>query len=398
VSKPNLFIQDYALVCPLGHDKATIASALTKGVDGIRSQAAVIEGGLVPVGEVDFSGLPEQTDYLDLKSRNTRLLQGPVNEIAASVDKAKKRYGANRIAVIMGSSTSGIAAGESAFASMLATGAWPEGFCYEQQELGAVAQFVARALGLTGPAYTVATACSSSAKVFASARRTIAAGFADAAIVGGADSLCEMTVNGFNSLQLLSSSRCLPFSANRSGITLGEGASLFLLTSEPADIALLGVGESSDAYHMTSPDPEGQGAQRAMTAALNDAALAPENISYINLHGTASILNDQAEAAGITGLFGENSVPCSSTKGLTGHMLGAAGGCEAAFLCLQLDPAFDNGLLPVHAWDGVPDPNLPNLNLVTPGQSRLTGNYPAMLSNSFGFGGSNVALLLGRSL
>jgi len=246
--------------------------------------------------------------------------------------------------------------------------------------------------------YTVSTACSSSAKVFACARRLIAAGFADAAIVGGADSLCQMTVNGFNALQLLSASPCLPFSANRSGITLGEGAALFLLTPEPADIALLGVGESSDAHHMTSPDPEGLGAQRAMTAALEDAACGPEDVMYINLHGTASSLNDQAEAVGIAGIFGEETVPCSSTKGLTGHMLGAAGGCEAAFLCLQLDPALDTGLLPVHAWDGMYDPALPRLRFVTPGMPRPTGTHPAMLSNSFGFGGSNVALLLGRAV
>jgi 3-oxoacyl-[acyl-carrier-protein] synthase-1 len=219
---------------------------------------------------------------------------------------------------------------------------------------------------------------------------------ADAAVVGGADTLCRMTLNGFQSLEALSKDQCNPFSAHRDGINIGEGAAAFLLEPEPGSIQVLGVGETSDAHHTTAPEPEGIGARDAMLQALADSELEPGEIAYVNLHGTATPLNDAMESKAMAAVFGPQT-PCSSTKGMSGHMLGATGGCEAAFLWLTLNPETNpGGLLPPHLWDGVPDPSLPSLNLV--GHGTTVGPSPrlAMLSNTFGFGGSNVSLILAR--
>jgi 3-oxoacyl-[acyl-carrier-protein] synthase-1 len=221
---------------------------------------------------------------------------------------------------------------------------------------------------------------------------------ADAAVVGGADTLCRMTVGGFAALEAMSSGLCNPFSRNRDGINIGEAAAAFLLTHEPAPVQLLGVGESSDAYHISAPDPEAGGALMAMRAALNDAALSPADISYVNLHGTGTGLNDSMEGKAVNALFGADT-PCSSTKAMTGHTLGAAAACEAAFLWLTLHPTYNpDGRLPPHLWDGDVDPSIPPLALAD-ADTRLphrTGQV-AMLSNSFAFGGSNVALVLARA-
>ncbi|HEX7969799.1 MAG TPA: beta-ketoacyl synthase N-terminal-like domain-containing protein, partial [Stellaceae bacterium] len=248
---------------------------------------------------------------------------------------------------------------------------------------------------VSGPAYTIATACSSSGKIFASAQRLIDAALCDAALVGGADTLCRLTLNGFHSLEALAADYCNPFSRNRDGINIGEGAAIFLMSREPARVALLGVGESSDAYHVSAPDPEGTGAMRAMDLALAAARLPASAIDYVNLHGTATPLNDAMEGRAAAALFG-NGIPCSSTKAMTGHMLGAAGAGEAGFLWLTLDPDFSDGALPPHLWDGAADPEIPALNLVPPATRMPITGRSAMLSNSFAFGGSNVAVVLGR--
>jgi 3-oxoacyl-[acyl-carrier-protein] synthase-1 len=205
-----------------------------------------------------------------------------------------------------------------------------------------------------------------------------------------------MTLNGFNSLELLSDKKCNPFSANRNGITIGEGASAFLMGTEEGAVQFLGAGETSDAYHLTAPNPDGSGARKAMLQALDDAGLTPSVIDYINLHGTATQLNDAMEARAVASVFGSQT-PCSSTKGMTGHMLGATGGCEAAFMWLSLNPMNNAGLLPPHVWDGVFDPALPPLNFVTAGLALPQDKPLAMLSNSFGFGGSNATLIFGRA-
>jgi 3-oxoacyl-[acyl-carrier-protein] synthase-1 len=329
-------------------------------------------------------------------SRNNRLLGVLLDELAGPLAQAIATFGRDRIAVVVGTSTSGIAEGEAALAHWLNAGQWPDSFSYGEQETGSPAAYIADRLGLSGPAYVVGTACSSSAKVFASARRLIRQGLADAAIVGGADTLCGLTVAGFSSLGAVSAEPCLPFSPHRTGISIGEGGALFLMTREPADIALLGVGESSDAHHLSAPEPEGRGACAAMGAALADAGLGVADIAYVNLHGTATQLNDAMESRAVNALFGA-AVPCSSTKALTGHTLGAAGAVEAAFLWLTLSGRWNPGrLLPPQAGDGVRDQTMPPLHLTAAGETMGEGARAAALSSSFAFGGSNCALVLGR--
>lgn len=318
-----------------------------------------------------------------------------LQEIEADVRAIARRYGPERVAVILGTSTGGIAEGEAAFAAFHVQNKWPKEFHYRLQEAGSLSLFAARALDLSGPAYTVTTACSSSAKVFASARRLLRAGLCDAAVVGGADTVCHMTVGGFSALEAVSPGMCNPFSAHRDGINIGEAATAFLLTRDSAEVVLLGIGEGSDAHHISAPDPEGRGAIDVMRAALDDASLQPGDIAYINLHGTATSLNDAMEGRAVHAVFG-SAVPCSSTKAMTGHTLGASGGCEAAFLWLALNPEYNpQGLLPPHLWDGVADPAIPVLDFVAPGRRGLVSGRAAMLSNSFAFGGSNTALIFG---
>lgn len=322
-------------------------------------------------------------------SRNNRLLLAALAQIAPQVEEAIARYGAQRVAVILGTSTSGIHEGELGLQYYQQHGEWPAGYDYAQQELGDPAQFLSALLGVQGPAYTLSTACSSSARAIISGKRLIDAGLVDAAIVGGADSLCQMAINGFRSLESLSATRCTPFAQGRSGINIGEGAALILLSAEPAPVALLGVGESSDAWHMSAPHPQGLGAERAMAMALQTAGLQPQDIGYINLHGTATRLNDAMEAQVVQRMFGA-ATPCSSTKHLTGHTLGAAGAVEAGLSWLLLTEDLP---LPAQDFSQAPrDGELAAIDLLTAPQA-LTRR--TILSNSFAFGGNNACLLLG---
>jgi len=247
--------------------------------------------------------------------------------------------------------------------------------------------YVRRALGLEGPAMTVSTACSSSAKVFASAARYIEAGVVDAAVVGGVDSLCLTTMHGFTSLQLVSDEPCRPFDAARKGMSIGEAAGFALLENvQPQGIRLLGYGESSDAYHMSTPQPEGEGALGAMRQALSRAGLQPADIDYVNAHGTATPANDRAEDRALVRLFGKR-VPVSSTKGFTGHTLGAAGILEAIVCFLTLE----HGFVPATLNSSAVEPGLESMILL---ENRPVRARRA-LSNSFGFGGSNCSLVFG---
>jgi 3-oxoacyl-[acyl-carrier-protein] synthase I len=391
----RLALTALGLATPLGCGKAATAANLFAGSRaGLVERNDLISGRVVTVGAVDTELPPARP--ADSDCRNNRLMQLVLDEIAGPVADAVRRFGPDRIAVVLGTSTSGIAEGGAAVELHRRTGVWPDGFTYRQQELGSLARHTAYHLGLTGPAYTVATACSSSAKAFASARRLIRGGLADAAIVGGADTLCRLTLNGFNAIEALSPTTCNPFSRNRDGITIGEGAAAFLLEPGDGPVQLLGIGETSDAYHASAPSPDGAGAAASMRQALADAGLSPEQICYINLHGTGTALNDAMESQAVAAVFG-GTVAASSTKPMTGHMLGAAGACEAAFLWLTLSPAHNpEGLLPPHLWDGVAMPDLPSLNLVAIGNRMAPGERAAMASNSFAFAGSNATLVLGR--
>ena len=329
--------------------------------------------------------------------RNNRLAWLGLNQdgFAAAVAAAAQRHGPHRIGVFLGTSTSGILETEIAYRQRdPATGALPKSFRYAgAHNTFSVAAFVHRALGLTGPAVVISSACSSSGKVFASAQRAIEAGVIDAALVGGVDSLCLTTLYGFHSLQLVSQGPCRPFDAARDGISIGEAAAFALLeragdrpTSDA--VLLLGAGESSDAYHMSSPHPQGRGAREAMLGALQAARLEPQDIGYINFHGTGTPSNDEAEARAVASVLG-SATPGSSTKGATGHTLGAAGALEAVICALALR----EGLMPAGVNTGTPDAALPVNYLLENRAAPL--RY--VMSNSFGFGGSNCSLIFGRS-
>jgi 3-oxoacyl-[acyl-carrier-protein] synthase-1 len=295
------------------------------------------------------------------------------------------------VAIVLGGSTSGVREGEAAVRSRRSSGEWPAGYHYRQQELGSASDFLAWRLGTAGPAHVISTACSSGAKALASGARLLQAGLADVVIAGGADSLCRFTVAGFTALESVSATRCNPLSVHRDGINLGEGAALFVMSREAGPVRLAGWGETSDAHHMSGPDPSARGAIDAMNAALSRAGVAASDVDYVNLHGTATPQNDAMESRAIEQTLGTR-VPVSSTKPLTGHALGAAGAIEAAFgwLALVDNPA---GLLPPHWWDGEVDPELPMLHPVAPGE-RLGRPLRHVLSNSFAFGGSNASVLL----
>ena len=280
---------------------------------------------------------------------------------------------------------------ERAICHQVETGSLAPSFHYEQLEFGGLSLFVAELLDLRGPAYTLSTACSSGARALASARSILALGLADAVIAGATDTLCGLTTNGFSALQVISDEITNPCSRNRKGLTLGEGTALFVVTRETDGIQLRGVGESSEAHHMSAPDPNGMGAETAMRAAMRDAGVSPDAIAYLNLHGTGTALNDSMECSAIARTF-KSPPPCSSTKALVGHTLGAAGALEAGFCWLMLNEQ-ENGemaLIP-HVYDGDFDPELPRIPLATKGMRSPVG---PVLTNSFGFGGNNCCLVL----
>ncbi|MDB5729045.1 MAG: 3-oxoacyl-ACP synthase [Noviherbaspirillum sp.] len=338
-----------------------------------------------------------RADVREYDCRNNRLLQLALEQdgFADAVAAAAAKYGAGRVGLFLGTSTSGILQTELAYRERDAgSGALPQSFVYRtSHSTFSAADFAQRYLRLGGPAAVVSSACSSSAKVFASARRMIEAGMIDAAVVGGVDTLCLTTLYGFNSLGLTSTQPCKPYAADRSGISIGEGAAVALLERAPrsldADAVLVtGIGESSDAYHMSSPHPEGVGAKIAMQNALAAAQLEPGQIDYINLHGTATQNNDASEGKAVLALFG-TSTPCSSTKGATGHTLGAAGGLEAVICALALR----HGFMPAGVNTARLDPELPLDYLLDTREQRID----RVLSNSFGFGGTNCSLVFSRA-
>ncbi|WP_139750759.1 beta-ketoacyl-[acyl-carrier-protein] synthase family protein [Aeromonas media] len=390
----SCFITAYGLISALGEGVDASAEALlawqAKGSTPLtRHNQALLDGRLTPVGRVEGELPAIPAALAPYASRNNQLLLAALAQIRPALDEALATFGPARVGLVLGTSTAGIGEAELAIAADRRGEAVPTAFDYRQQELGSPSEFLARHLGLEGPAYTLSTACSSSARAFISGQRMLAAGLVDAVLVGGADSLCGLTLNGFDSLESLSGTLCQPFDNDRQGINIGEGAALFLLSRQPAPIALLGAGESSDAWHISAPHPDGVGAEAAMGMALAQAGLTPEQVGYINLHGTATRLNDAMESQAVYRLFGDR-VPCSSTKPLTGHVLGAAGAIEAALACLLLERALP--LPPQRVMTA--DPALAPIRQVS-GTTPLA--TPRILSNSFAFGGNNVSLLFGRS-
>jgi 3-oxoacyl-[acyl-carrier-protein] synthase-1 len=395
------------MTAPLILTSTTTVNACGRGLD---ETMAALRGGRSGLRPCDFDGValdtfigrvpgvedaPVAPALAQFECRNNRLAQMALETdgFAAAVAAAAGRYGPERIAVIMGSSTSGVGEGEAAYRDRdPESGALPPGFDFATtHDFYSLPRFVSAYLNLTGPNTTVSAACASSNKAFADAWQWIRSGVCDGAVVGGVDSLCRLTLRGFNALELLSRDPCRPNDAARSGLSIGEAAGFALLERVPSpaagSIALLGYGESSDAYHMSAPHPEGKGAILAMEAALARAGLRPGDIDYINLHGTGSRANDRVEDRAICGIFG-SAVPASSTKGWTGHALGAAGITEAVIsgLCLR------EGFIPANLNLQTLDPEFRGAVQRAP----LDRPIERVLSNSFGFGGSNCSIILGR--
>ena len=394
---PCRLSQITATTC-LGSGLAPTLRALADGTSGLapcRFESVDLPTWIGEVTGVDDVRLPEALAHYDCRNNRLARLGLEADGFAEATRERIGQFGRRRIGVVLGTSTAGILQTELAYRRRDArTGALPDDFIYATTHNPfSVAAFVRDYFGLEGPAVVVSTACSSSAKAFAAAARMMACGVIDAAVVGGVDSLCLTTLYGFSSLELTSPQPCRPFDAERKGLSVAEGAAFALLEKPPASldadaVLLLGAGESSDAYHMSSPHPEGLGAQLAMTRALAAAGLAADDIDYINLHGTATPSNDAAEGKAVQALFGDR-VPCSSTKGATGHTLGAAGAVEAAICALALR----HGLMPGSVHTHRPDPALA-LDYLLVGRAAP---LKRVLSNSFGFGGTNCSLVFGRA-
>ncbi len=388
----SLAIHSYTTTSAAGLGKVATARALREGLTALVPNDlawAPLDCWIGRVDAVESLALPASLADFDCRNNRLALLALEQDGFVDAVAAARARHGAGRVAVFLGTSTSGILSTELAYQSRDPdTGRLPPGFRYDtMHNLDATTEFVRRVLGLTGPAMTVSTACSSSAKVFCLAERFIRMGLADAAVVGGVDSLCHTTLYGFSALQLVAPDVCRPFDTARRGITIGEAAGFALLERGDAALRLIGYGETSDAHHMSTPHPEGDGARRAMLDALERAQLAAHDIDYVNLHGTGTPANDRAEGRAVHEVFGA-AAPCSSTKGVTGHTLGAAGITEAAISLLSLE----NGFMPGSPTTREVDPET-QCTIALRGEARALAH---VMSNSFGFGGNNCALVFGK--
>ena len=391
-----LLVKEFTATSCIGRGLEQTLDALVARRSGLKAcefETVRLDTHIGDVPGVDSQPVPAELKRFDCRNNRLAELALAQDGFLEAIQETVGRCGRKRVGVFIGTSTSGILETELAYRALdPLTGALPANFDYAATHNSfSVADYLRRRLHLEGPAMTLSCACASSAKVFGSARRMIEAGLIDAAVVGGVDSLCLTTLYGFHSLQLCSSAPCRPFDVARDGISIGEAAAFALLTRVPGalngdDVLLLGVGESSDAYHMSAPHPEGDGARRAMLAALSAANLDPGAIDYINLHGTGTPSNDRAESHAVTSVFGATT-PCSSTKGATGHTLGAAGALEAVISALALR----NGLMPGGAQTAQVDPTLTAHYIL----ANRRGRIARVLSNSFGFGGANCALIFG---
>jgi 3-oxoacyl-[acyl-carrier-protein] synthase-1 len=382
----TIYINDYAITSPLGYGVDETCKNLFSGVSpGMRPTDRYSPGRSLYLGQVT-GALPDLAQTpVEHRSRNNQLLLASFNQVEDRFFLLSSGIERSRIAVIIGSSTSGISDEEEVFPYALEHKRFPDSFNLAQRLFCSPANFLAERLEISGPAYGISTACTSSAKAIISGARLLKSGMVDLVIAGGVDTLCKFTVAGFTSIESVSEGRCNPLSANRSGINIGEGSALFILSREPGGIIISGWGESSDGYHISAPDPDGKGGEIAIKSALSMANKQCNQIEYINLHGTGTNHNDAMESKLVNRMgFG---CPVSSTKALTGHTLGAAGAIEAAISCLTLD---GDGHLPPHVWDEVPDSALPLLNL----SAKLPSSPKVVMSNNFAFGGNNTSLIL----
>ncbi|TCP94904.1 3-oxoacyl-[acyl-carrier-protein] synthase-1 [Cricetibacter osteomyelitidis] len=394
-----IYLQQPSLVSAMGDSlKANIDFLLSNQPHPLQQSQKWIENRSIFVGNTpNLQDLPENTAEI-YRTRNNQLLWTAVLQLDAQIRQAIKKYGKDRIAVIIGTTNTGNEENVPAFQQHATQQNWQNSnYCHEFQLLSSPADFIAVHYGLTGPSYSISTACTSGARAIISAERLLKADLCDVVICGGVDSLAQLAINGFHTLEALSQSVANPFSANRDGINIGEGAAVFLATREPNGLPLLGYGSSSDAYHMSAPIPDGSGAISAISTALSSAGIAEEQIGWVNLHGTGTVHNDAMESTAMAHCFPQG-VPCTGTKALTGHTLGAAGAVEAAILWGIISREFNpEGKLPKQHWDNQPDTNLPAIQL-TDEHSRWAENRPRIgLSSSFAFGGNNVILVIGET-
>lgn len=396
---PSKFLNNqYAVGIPcavglsaLGSTAEQLRQHLSQPTNTLTSQSGFIPEQQVWVGAFQSSLITEIPKHLQaLDSRNLRFALTALKQIEDQIQCYTADKPKHRLAVILGTSTSGIADNEPALTQHFVQ-QQKDLISHQKQEMGSLAHALQQYLAWEGPAYTISTACSSSAKALAAGQRLINADLADAVLVGGVDTLCRLTLNGFNSLESLSKEMCTPCGQQRDGINIGEAAGLFLLTKTPAPIMLLATGESMDAWHISAPHPEGHGAAEAMQKALDKADLQANDIAYLNLHGTSTVQNDAMEIKAVRTVFHDVDVALSSTKHKTGHCLGAAGAIEA-FICYQV--LKDQQWLPLH-HAGVLDPELDDLNYVL--QPDVAQSIHYVMSNSFAFGGSNISVILGSN-
>ncbi len=392
----KFYLNDLGMVSAVGDSKAEILGRVLSGDrTGLVQSNLLDAGNPVYVGEVKAKLPLIDKIHSVYDCRNNQLLLAALAQIKETVDDVIRRFGEDRVGVVIGTSTSGLNNTELAWSAVARTGLKPEQFHYKQQQLGAGADFLAKYLGLKGPAYAISTACSSSGKAFASARRLLALELCDAVIVGGADSLCRFTLQGFAALESISAGLCKPFGLHRDGINIAEAAALFVMSKESGPVQLAGIGASSDAHHFSAPAPDGKTVMKAMSVALQEAGKAPDAIDYINMHGTATPLNDAMESRSVFEVF-SGSQAVSSTKGMTGHALGAAAAVELGLCWLLLTADDPSGELPPNINGDELDPDLPPLNYISQGQ-YLGRKINACQSNSFAFGGNNISIIVAKA-
>jgi 3-oxoacyl-[acyl-carrier-protein] synthase-1 len=388
------YLNDLGIINAIGDDKKKISQALLNNTTGLTTKKTLISERTTITGNI-FSELPHIPRHLkEFDCRNNQAILHACLQISPSIQNMINKYGADRVAVVLGTSTSGIDNAEHAMKTKDKTGIFPSDFNYKQQETSSISEFVQSYFKLKNVAYAISTACSSSGKALISADRLLKQNICDAVIVGGCDTLCELTLNGFDCLGAVSQDICKPFHKNRDGINIGECAAVFIMSRESSEIQFMGGGESSDGHHITAPDPTGNGAAAAMNMALNKADLKSSQIGYLNLHGTATKLNDSMETNAVKRVFNDyaSDLPCTSTKSLTGHTLGAAGATEAALCWLLLSHKYN----PYRKLPKQYNSNheiIEEIGIIT---SDVNYDKPYFMSNSFAFGGNNVSVILGR--
>ncbi len=387
----KIYLSKPGIMSSAGSNLEELYTSIVSGDQSGIKRYETFSGSTFFAARIDESKLNPSSGRFDMKI--IRIEEAALDQIGSIIEKAKSKYGEKRIAVCVGSCDNGTEFSLAGHRKYFENGTFPEDYSIEMQGADYVSTFIAEKYSPKGPACTFSTACSSSAGAIIKAAELIRSGSCDAAVAGGIDIASDTTLDGFASLEAISEKITNPFSKNRSGITLGDGAAFFVLSKEPLDesmpkICLLGYGESCDAHHMTSPDPSGIGAKKAIEKALSNAKIKPEEVDYINLHGTGTKFNDSMEAKAVDAVFGAYKVHCSTTKPITGHTLGAAGALELA-ICFA---AVTNNVLPPQIWDGVFDDEMPKLNFVNKNDNLYQTKI--CLSNSFAFGGANACLVI----